>query len=63
MDRNGKRPRGKNLAGASSALWKLRTDFRNLRIENDLIKRHKRMNDFNNFVLGSTLNIGEKERW
>ena len=35
------------MAGASRALWKLWTDFRNLRIENDLIKRQKRFDEFN----------------
>ena len=38
------------MAGASRALWKLWTDFRNLRIENDLIKRQKRIDEFNNLT-------------
>ena len=45
---NGKRPQRKHMAGASRALWKLWVDFRNLRIENDLLKRQKRINEFNN---------------
>ena len=36
---NGKRPQKIYMAGASRALWKLWTDFRNLQIDNDLIKR------------------------
>ena len=47
---NGKRPQGKHMAGASRALWMLLTDFRNLRIENDLIKRQKRIDEFNNLT-------------
>ena len=38
------------MAGASRALWKLWTDFRNLRIENDLIKRQKLIDEFNNLT-------------
>ena len=38
------------MAGASRALWKLWSDFRNLRIENDLIKRQKRIDEFNNLT-------------
>ena len=40
-------PLKKHMAGASRALWKLWPDFRNLRIENDLIKRQKRIDEFN----------------
>ena len=47
---NGKRPQRKHMAGASRALWKLWTDFRNLRIENDLIKRQTRIDEFNNLT-------------
>ena len=47
---NGKRPQRKRMAGASRALWKLWTDFRNLRIENDLIKRQKRIDEFKNLT-------------
>ena len=47
---NGKRPQRKHMTGASRALWKLWTDFRNLRIENDLIKRQKRIDEFNNLT-------------
>ena len=39
---NGKRPQKENMAGASRVLWKVWTDFRNLQIENDLIKRQAR---------------------
>ena len=46
----GKRPQRKHMAGASRALWKLWTDFRNIRIEYDLIKRQKRIDDFNNLT-------------
>ena len=57
---NGKRPQRKNMAGASRELWKLWTCFRNLRKENDLIKRHKRIEKFNNltqiFIQRSLLN-------
>ena len=38
------------MAGVSRALWKLLTDFRNLRIENDLIRRQKRIDEFNNLT-------------
>ena len=38
------------MAGASRALWKIWTDFRNLQIENDLIKRQKRIDEFNNLT-------------
>ena len=38
------------MAGASRALWKLWTAFRNLRTENDLIKRQKRIDEFNNLT-------------
>ena len=38
------------MAGASRALWKLWTDFRSLQIENDLIKRQKRIDEFNNLT-------------
>ena len=48
---NGRRPQIKNMAGASRTLWKLWTDFRNLQIKNDLIKRQKRVDDFNNLNL------------
>ena len=47
---NRKRSQGKRMAGASRALLKLWTDFRNLRIENDLIKRQKRIDEFNNLT-------------
>ena len=47
---NGKRLQRKHMAGASRALWKLWIDFRNLRIENDLIKRQKRFDEFNNLT-------------
>ena len=47
---NGRRPQRKNMAGASRALWKLWTDFKNLQIENDLIKRQKRIDEFNNLT-------------
>ena len=47
---NAKCPQGKHMAGSSRALWKLWTDFRNLRIENDLIKRQKRTDEFNNLT-------------
>ena len=47
---NWKRPQRKHMAGASRALWKLWTDFRNLRIENDLIKKQKRIDEFNNLT-------------
>ena len=46
----GKRPERKHMTGASKALWKLWTDFRNFRIENDLIKRQKRIDEFNNLT-------------
>ena len=39
------------MARASRALWKLLTDFKNLRIENDLIKRNKLIDEFNNLTL------------
>ena len=38
------------MTGVSRALWKLWTDFRNLQIENDLIKRQKRIDEFNNLT-------------
>ena len=38
------------MAGASRALCKLWTDFRNLQIKNDLIKRQKRIDEFNNLT-------------
>ena len=47
---NRKRPQRKHMAGASRALWKLWTDFRNLRNANDLIKRQKRFDEFNNLT-------------
>ena len=47
---NGKLPQRKHMAGASRALWKLWIDFRNFRIENDLIKRQKRSDQFNNIT-------------
>ena len=47
---NGKRPQRKLMAGTSRALWKLWTDFRNFRIENDLIKRQKRIDEINNLT-------------
>ena len=47
---NRKRPQRKHMAGASRALWKLWTDFRKLRIENDLIKRQKCIDEFNNLT-------------
>ena len=47
---NGKRPQRKQMAGASRALWKLWTHFKNLRIENDLIKREKVIDEFNNLT-------------
>ena len=47
---NWKRPQRKHMAGASRARWKLWTDFTNLRIENDLIKRQKRIDEFNNLT-------------
>ena len=47
---NGKRPQRKHMAGASRALWKIWTDFRKLRIENDLIKRQKRIDEFKNLT-------------
>ena len=46
----GRRPQRKNMAGASRALWKLWTDIRNLQIDNDLIKRQKRIDEFNNLT-------------
>ena len=53
----GKRPQGKNMAGASKALWKLWTYFRNLRIEIDLIKRQKSIDKFNNLNTNSHTEI------
>ena len=47
---NGKRPQRKHMAGASRALCKLWTDFRNLRIEIDLIKRQKHIDEINNLT-------------
>ena len=47
---NSRRPQRKNMAGASRALWKLCTDFRNLQIDNDLIKRQKRIEEFINLT-------------
>ena len=38
------------MAGASRALWKLWKDFKSLRIENDLMKRNKRIDEFNNLT-------------
>ena len=38
------------MAGASRALWKLWTDFRNLQTENDLIKRQKQIDELNNLT-------------
>ena len=38
------------MQGASRALWKLWTDFTNLRIENDLIKGQIRIDEFNNLT-------------
>ena len=38
------------MAGTSRALWNLWPDFRNLRIENDLIKGQKRIDKFNNLT-------------
>ena len=38
------------MAGASRALWKLWTDFRKVRIENDLIKRQIRIDEFNDIT-------------
>ena len=38
------------MVGAFRALWKPWTDFRNLRIENDLIKRQKCIDEFNNIT-------------
>ena len=38
------------MTGVSRALWKLWTDFRNLQIENDPIKRQKRIDEFNNLT-------------
>ena len=35
------------MAGASRALWKLWTDLRSLQVENDLIKRENRIDEFN----------------
>ena len=43
----GKFPQRKNMAGDSGALWKLWTNFKNLRIEIDLTKRKKRIDEFN----------------
>ena len=48
--KNGKCPQRKHMAGASRALWKHWSDFGNLRIENDLIKRQKRIDEFNNLT-------------
>ena len=47
---NGRRPQKKNMAGASRALRKFWTDFRNLQIEIDLIKRQKPIDEFNNLT-------------
>ena len=47
---NGNRPQRKNMAGASRALWNLWIDFRNLRIENNPIRRPKRIDEFNNLT-------------
>ena len=38
------------MAGASRALWKLWPDIRNLLIKIDLIKRQKRIDEFNNLT-------------
>ena len=38
------------MSGASMALWKLCTDFKNLRIESDLINRNKRFDEFFNLL-------------
>ena len=48
--RTGDALKEKNMAGASRALWKPWTDFRNLQIENDLINRQKRSDEFNNLI-------------
>ena len=59
--RTGNALKKKHMAGASRALWKLWTDFSNLRIENDLIKRWKRIDEFDNLtkivIQRSLLNI------
>ena len=47
---NRKRPQRKHMTGDFRTLWKLWTNFRNLRIENDLIKRQKRIDEFNNLT-------------
>ena len=47
---NGERTQRNHMAEASRALWKLWTDFRNLWIEKDLIKRQKRIDEFNNLT-------------
>ena len=38
------------MAGDSRVLWKVWTDFRNLRIENDPIKRQHRIDESNNLT-------------
>ena len=48
--RTGDALKEKNMAGTSRALWKIWTDFRNLQIENNLIKRQKRIDEFNNLT-------------
>ena len=45
---NSKRFQRQNMTGASRSLWNLLTDFKNLRIENDLFKRQKRFDKFDN---------------
>ena len=47
---NGRRPQRKYMAGASRAIWKFWTDFSNLKNENDLIKRQKLVDEFNNLT-------------
>ena len=50
IERNGRRPQRKNMAGASKALWKHWTNFGNLQIENNQIKRQKRIDEYNNLT-------------
>ena len=38
------------MAGASKSLWKLWTDIRKLQIEDGLIKRQRRNDEFNNLT-------------
>ena len=47
---SGKHLQRKNMAGAARALWKLWNDFKNLRIENDPIKRNKRIDQHYNLT-------------